>query len=51
MPLAERSYKAAVENQQDIGSIFEIREPDLPAIRIRQRKVGGGVVNLNTFTH
>jgi len=51
MPLAERSDKAAVENQQDIGYIFEIREPDLLTIGIHQRKVGRGFVNMNTFTH
>jgi len=51
MPLAERSYKATVEDQQHIGFVFEIRKPDSLPVGIGQRKIGRGLIKLDTITH
>ena len=51
MPLAERSQKAAVENQQNIGFVFEIRKRNFLTISIHESKLRCNLVKLYSFCH
>ena len=44
MPLAERSEKSTIENQQDIFLAFKICQADFASVEIGQREVGSGLV-------
>ena len=44
MPLAERSDKTAVENQEEVGLMFEIGQADQLTAEVRQGKIGSGHV-------
>jgi hypothetical protein len=44
VPAAERSEKAAVENQQHVFLVLKIGQPNLIAVEIRQCEIGGGLI-------
>jgi len=47
VPLAERSEKAAVENQQNVLLSLKIHKADFSSCEIRQREVRGGFVKFS----
>jgi hypothetical protein len=51
MPAAERSGKSPVEHQDDVAVAPEIRQPDQPALPVRQREIRRRRVQLDSACH
>ena len=51
MPLAERSGKSAVEDQQDILFALKIRKTDFVPIDVNKGEIGSGLVEFDTVAH
>ena len=51
MRAAERSYEAAIEDQDDILFAIKFRQADNVAVEIRQCEIGGWFVELCFLTH
>ena len=51
MPLAERSGKAAVEDQQDISFALKIGKMDFVPVEICEGEIGSRLVQFDTVGH
>ncbi len=51
MPLAERSGKSTVEDQQDVLPAMKIGKSDFVSVEIWKSEVWGGLVEFDTVAH
>jgi len=51
MPLAKRSGKSTVEDQQDVLPALKFGKSDFLSIEIRKDEVWSGLVEFDTITH